>query len=32
MVEVKMEVEEIISKEAIEGHDFQYILTLIRNN
>jgi hypothetical protein len=32
MAEVPTEVEEIIGKEAIEGHDSQYILTLIRKN
>jgi hypothetical protein len=32
MVEVKTKVEEKIGKEAIEGHDSQYILTLIRKN
>jgi hypothetical protein len=29
---VQTEVEEIIGKEAIEGHDFQYILMLICKN
>jgi hypothetical protein len=32
MAEVQTKVEEIIGEEAIEGHDFQYILTLIRKN
>jgi hypothetical protein len=32
MAEVQTEVEETIGKEAIEGHDSQYILTLIRKN
>ena len=32
MKKVQIEVEETIGKEAIEGHDFQYILTLIRKN
>jgi hypothetical protein len=32
MAEVKIEVKEIIGKEAIQSHDFQYILTLIRKN
>jgi hypothetical protein len=32
MEEVQIEVEEIIGKDAIEGHVFRYILTLIHKN
>jgi hypothetical protein len=32
MAKVLIEAEEIIDKEAIEGNDFRYILTLIRKN
>ena len=29
---VQIEVDKIIGKEAIEGHDFRYIFNLIRKN
>jgi hypothetical protein len=32
MEKVQTEVEEKIDKEAIEGHDSQYILTMIKKN
>jgi hypothetical protein len=32
LIEVLIEAEEIIGREAIEGHDFRYILTLIRKS